>query len=145
MLQGPLRSLRLATEDPPPAAIAATDLLAQRLCGEEGGGGGGRRVIETAGDVLEAARDDQDLCLACTGWCLKFLFEGEAVSEAPSTMELAKLAFPCKGALPFPLAHFIPNPHSFYFRKPLLLFMFLLATRLCAMCVLVHDKIVGRM
>jgi hypothetical protein len=84
VLAGPLRSIRLALEDVPPPVLQSVDSFVQRVIA----GRGPNKATITAGAaadeakrLLDAAKNDAQLCRDVSGWCLKFLFEGSAVSK----------------------------------------------------------------
>ena len=74
LLAGPLRAVRLDSEDCPPHAVRAARLLARELAARPD-------APATAEAVLEAARASEALARASAGWCLKFLFEGAGMLQ----------------------------------------------------------------
>jgi hypothetical protein len=83
LMAGPLRTIRIETEDLPPAAVREAEVFARRFLGSEQAQH--MKVCssraEVAGKLLEAAKTDAQLARGVCGWCLKFLFEGEAMED----------------------------------------------------------------
>jgi len=93
LLAGPLRSIRLGHEDVPPPIFPTVDAFVQRVIAARGPHAVAGDAPEEASHLLLAAAKDVELCLGVSGWCLKFLFEGSAVSTRASPF-LTSMALP---------------------------------------------------
>jgi hypothetical protein len=90
VLAGPLRSLHLAIEDVPPALLQSLDSFVQRVMTARGTKA--TAAPDEAERLLHAAKNDAQLCRHVSGWCLKFLFEGSAVSQNASGFDCSAVA-----------------------------------------------------
>jgi hypothetical protein len=89
LLAGPLRSIRIETEDLPAAAVREADRFAARFL--ESAEGAGAKPVARCSDVgrqlLAAASADGELARGVSGWCLKFLFEGRTLQDVARRRE----------------------------------------------------------
>ena len=73
LIAGPLRNIRLETEDLSPGAVSvAYEFAARTSAASQGWGDAQDDEIE----VLERMKKDNEVLGGTAGWCLKFLFEG---------------------------------------------------------------------
>eukprot|EP00288_Rhodomonas_lens_P010374 CAMPEP_0177719136 /NCGR_PEP_ID=MMETSP0484_2-20121128/15944_1 /TAXON_ID=354590 /ORGANISM="Rhodomonas lens, Strain RHODO" /LENGTH=676 /DNA_ID=CAMNT_0019231337 /DNA_START=79 /DNA_END=2110 /DNA_ORIENTATION=+ len=91
LLAGPLRSIRIESEDLPAAAVKEAEAFGKRVLEKASLLAQPVESAQKIADVmLTGAREDAELARGVSGWCLKFLFEGEGMEEAARRQDAFK-------------------------------------------------------